>query len=153
VTAATFSALFIALYVGHHIGDQWVQTHKQALAKGGTGACTWAGRAACTRHVVNLTVTQLALVALVVVVLHLNVTLWLVVAGLALNAVSHWWADRIHTLAALARVVGKGGYWDLGAPRPGHDDNITVGTGRYHLDQSWHVAWVFASALLMAAGT
>lgn len=150
--ASTFAALFIALYVGHHVGDQWIQTHHQALTKGGTGARTSVGRSACLRHVVNLTATQAITVGAVALVLTLDLPLWRVALGLAVNAASHFWADRIVTLERLARAVNKGGYWDLGAPRPGHDDNITVGTGRYHLDQSWHVAWVFVAALVMVAG-
>lgn len=149
--AVDFAVLFIALYVGHHIGDQWVQTHHQALTKGARGEQTWTGRAACARHVANLTVVETINVVLVVTILQLTVQPWAVAAGLAVNAVSHFWADRIHTLHRLAVVLNKGAYWDLGAPRPGHDDNVTVGTGRYHLDQSWHVAWVFAAALVMAA--
>jgi hypothetical protein len=152
MVVATFAALFIALYVGHHVGDQWVQTHHQALTKGGTGDRTSVGRAACFRHVLNLSVTQLAAVGAVVTVLQLDIPAWRIFLGVAVNAASHFWADRIHTLEALARKVNKGGYWDLGGPRPGHDDNITVGTGRYHLDQSWHLAWVFVSALAMVAG-
>jgi hypothetical protein len=76
-----------------------------------------------------------------------------VVLGLGADAVSHYWADRRVTLARLAALVpGTGGFWTLGAPRPGRDDNPCLGTGAYALDQSWHVGWLFVAALLIAAG-
>jgi hypothetical protein len=49
-------------------------------------------------------------------------------------------------------IPGKGEFWHLGAPRPGHDDNPCLGTGAYALDQSWHIAWLFISALVIAGG-
>jgi hypothetical protein len=49
---------------------------------------------------------------------------------LVVNGLSHGWADRRHTLQALAIVVGKGEFWKLGQPRgKGHDDNPSLGTG------------------------
>ncbi|MER7268917.1 hypothetical protein ABT344_11500 [Micromonospora carbonacea] len=39
----------------------------------------------------------------------------------------------------------------LGTPRPGHDDNPSLGTGAYALDQSWHIGWLFVAALFCAA--
>jgi hypothetical protein len=29
-SAAVFAAVFVALYVGHTVGDHWIQTHHQA---------------------------------------------------------------------------------------------------------------------------
>ena len=31
---ALFAAVFAALFTGHQVGDLWVQTHRQAAAKG-----------------------------------------------------------------------------------------------------------------------
>ena len=38
----------------------------------------------------------------------------------------------------------------LGAPRPGHDDNPSLGTGAYALDAAWHHGWEAAAALILA---
>jgi hypothetical protein len=63
---------------------------------------------------------------------------------------THYWADRRTTLAALATRVGKGEFYALGAPRPGREDNPTIGTGAYALDQAWHWVWLLVAALLTA---
>jgi hypothetical protein len=145
---AVFAAVFAALYAAHHVGDQWVQTHCQALAKGRTG---WAGRAPCARHVFSMTVTKVIFLTLTATVTGLPVTLWHVAIGLALDAASHYWADRRLTLARFAALTGKSRYYSLGAPRPGRDDNVTTGTGAYHLDQAFHIACLWAAALIIAA--
>jgi len=36
-------------------------------------------------------------------------------------------------------------------PRPHRDDNPTLGTGAYALDQSFHIFWLIIAALLIAA--
>lgn len=153
---ATFAAVFAALYAAHHVGDHWVQTHHQAISK---SAVTWRGRLACARHVASLTAVQLAAVAALVPALGVRLNPAAVFAGLAVNAVSHWWADRRHTLARLAVLAegaginGKATYYRLGTPRPGRDDNPSLGTGAYHLDQAWHVGWLFPAALIIAGGS
>ncbi|MGA5208015.1 transcriptional regulator [Streptomyces variegatus] len=152
---ATFAAVFIALYVGHTVGDHWVQTHHQACTKGGPG---WAGRLACGRHVATLTLTKTALLVLVVLVLGLEVGLTGLVLGLGVDAISHYWADRRSTLARLATACRKADYYVLGTPdHPKHPVTATgapavhVGTGAFHLDQSWHMLWLLVAALLIAA--
>ncbi|GAA3172266.1 DUF3307 domain-containing protein [Nonomuraea roseoviolacea] len=140
-----FSATFIALYAGHHVGDHWVQTHRQALTKGAPGR---AGKRACLGHVVTLTLTKLTALEL----------LWLATgwvpsgitagAALALDMISHYWADRQHTLAALAERLGKADFHQLGMP-----EAAPTGTGAYALDQSWHLAWTFITALIIAGGS
>lgn len=145
---AAFGAVFVALYSAHSVADHWVQREHQAIHKGGPG---WAGWVANLRHVAGLTLTQLAAVAVLVPVLGLRLSGWQVAAGLGVNAVTHAWADRRHTLARLADLVGKGGFYALGAPRAGHDDAPHLGTGAYALDQSWHIGWLFIAALVIAA--
>ncbi|MEU0516669.1 hypothetical protein [Streptosporangium sp. NPDC006007] len=54
--------------------------------------------------------------------------------------------------AALAERTGKGDFHRLGAPRPGTTDAPHLGTGAYALDQSWHIGWLFVSALIIAGG-
>lgn len=148
-SAAVLSVSFAALFAAHQVGDHWIQTHGDALAKGGVG---WKARAACARHVATLTATKLAalLAAFAVTGLPMRPLWW--AAGLGMDAVSHYWADRRTTLRWLAGVAGKGEFFNLGAPRPGRDDNPSLGTGAYALDQSWHVLWLFVTALMLAGG-
>ncbi|MFB1046300.1 transcriptional regulator [Streptomyces chrestomyceticus] len=146
--AATFAAVFIALYVAHSVGDHWVQTSRQSADKGRPG---WAGRLAVSRHVATLTLTKLAVLAPAAALLGLHVSTLGLVAGLAVDAASHWWADRRTTLAWLARVTGLGEFYRLGAPRAGRDDNPHIGTGAYALDQSFHHLWLLIAALIIAA--
>jgi hypothetical protein len=100
---------------------------------------------ACARHVATLAVTK-------------AIGLAAVVLALALDALSHYWADRRSTLAWLAdwldRTVspGKADFFRLGGPRPGRDDAPHLGTGAYALDQSWHIGFVFLAALTASVG-
>ncbi|WP_043265368.1 DUF3307 domain-containing protein [Streptomyces sp. CT34] len=145
--AATFAAVFIALYVAHSVGDHWVQTSHQSAHK---GRPDWVGRLADARHVATLTLTKLAVLVPAAALLGLSLSVLGVVAGLGIDAVTHWWADRRSTLAWLAKVTGKGEFYRLGAPRAGHDDNPHIGTGAYALDQSFHHLWLLVAALVIA---
>lgn len=149
--AAVLTASSVALFAAHQVGDHWLQTHSQAMTKGGSG---WSARAACARHVLVLAVVKLAflLAAFAVTELPVRPSWW--AAGLAVDAVSHYWADRRTTLRRLAGLLGEGkaAFFDLGAPRPGRDDNPSLGTGAYALDQSWHIAFLFITALILAGG-
>jgi hypothetical protein len=144
---AIFAAIFAALYAAHELGDHWVQTDHQAITKGRPDA---AGRLACLKHVVSL--ASVKTIALVAVALVCGITFpfggVLVALALGVDAVSHYWADRRTTLAALAERVGKGNLARLGdgAAAP-------TGTGAYALDQSWHIAWLLVTALIAALGT
>ncbi|WP_018218225.1 DUF3307 domain-containing protein [Salinispora vitiensis] len=146
--AATFAAVFVALYVAHQVGDHWIQSQHQADHKGRPG---WPGRLACAAHVATYTLT--ALVALVILMAGTGLRLdpWAVSAGLTVSAISHYIADRRTPLARIAAALGLARFYALGAPRPDRGDNPSLGTGAYALDQSWHVAFLFASALLCAA--
>ncbi|MFJ6986231.1 MULTISPECIES: transcriptional regulator [unclassified Streptomyces] len=147
MAAAVFAAVFIALYVAHSVGDHWVQTSHQSAHKGRPG---WVGRLADARHVSTLTATKLAVLLPVAWLLDLRLSLLGIVAGLGIDAVTHWWADRRTTLAWLAKVTGKGELYRLGAPRAGRDDNPHIGTGAYALDQSFHHLWLLVAALIIA---
>ncbi|MFF1721092.1 transcriptional regulator [Streptomyces sviceus] len=145
--AAMFAAVFIALYVAHSVGDHWVQTSHQSAHKGRPG---WVGRLADARHVATLTLTKVAVLIPAAALLGLHLSVVGVVVGLAVDAVTHWWADRRTTLAWLAKVTGKGEFYRLGAPRTGRDDNPHIGTGAYALDQSFHHLWLLVAALIIA---
>lgn len=147
--AITFAVIFPALYAGHQAGDHWVQTSRQAADKALPG---WPGRLACAGHVATLTLTKAAFVIAAILVTGIRPLPILVAAALVLDAASHWWADRRVTLRELARWLGKSEFYRLGAPRPGRDDNPSLGTGAYALDQSWHIAWLFAAALIASIG-
>ncbi|MEU2873485.1 transcriptional regulator [Streptomyces olivoreticuli] len=155
MSASTFAAVFVALYVAHSVGDHWVQTSHQAAAKGTPG---WAGRLADARHVATLTVTKFIVLLPVAALLGLRLSALGLVLGLGGDAVSHWWADRRSTLAWLARVTGQAEFYSLGTPaHPAHPVTAEgrpaahLGTGAYALDQSWHHLWLLVAALVIAA--
>jgi len=133
--AGTFAAVFVALYAAHMVGDHWVQREKEALGKGGPGAT---GRYLAVRHVASLTLVKVVFLAAVWLVFAVSLHPVALVAGVTVDALSHVWADRRHTLARLARRVGKGGWWD-------HDPQAP-----YLLDQSWHIGWLFVAAVIVA---
>ncbi|MGC0418375.1 DUF3307 domain-containing protein [Embleya sp. AB8] len=133
--AATMAAVYVALLTGHQVGDHWIQSHTEAMRKGGPG---WSGRWMCVRHVFTLTATKLAAVALVWTTLGLSIGLVGLVVGLAVDAVSHYWADRRTTLRRLAEAAGKRDWWENDPHAP------------YLLDQSWHLGWLLPSALIIA---
>ncbi|MEU7649857.1 transcriptional regulator [Streptomyces huasconensis] len=149
-----FAAVFVALWVGHTIGDHWVQSSTQSAAKGKPG---WAGRLADARHVIGLTLTKAVFLALTALVLDLHLTGTGLAAGLTLDAASHWWADRRSTLAWLAKTLHRSEFYNLGsATHPAHPTAVDgrpaahLGTGAYALDQSFHVLFLFFAALIIA---
>lgn len=150
VSLVTFASTFCALYAAHVFGDHWYgQSHRQALGK---GARTREGQLHCLGHVLKLAVHKGAALLLLEHVTGLWIAPWVILLALLVDGVSHYWADRRYTLQTLAELTGKGGFYKLGQPRPGHDDAPHLGTGAYAMDQSWHVAWLFITALILAAG-
>jgi hypothetical protein len=148
--AAALAVAFAALYAAHQVGDHWVQRDGDAQAK---GRPSWTGRLACARHVTTLTLTKLAalLAAFEVAGLAIRPAWWALALGA--DAATHYWADRRTTLQWLAEITGHGPFFRLGAPREGRDDNPSLGTGAYALDQSAHVLFLFIAALIIAAGS
>lgn len=145
-----FPAVFAALYAAHEVGDHWLQTHGQACGKGAPG---WSGRLLCARHVVTLTAVKAAAVTVVAVVLALPINPYAAATALAVDAISHYWADRRTTLLALADWLGRTVLPGKGEfARLGDGSAAPTGTGAYALDQSWHVGWLFAAALLASLG-
>lgn len=147
MSATTFAAVGFGLLVAHNVADHWVQTSHQAGHKGQRGH---AGRMACLAHVASYTAVTAATTGLLVWLLDLQVSLVGFIAGQLVSAATHYWADRRFTLAALARLLGKAEFAALGVPRAGHDDNPSLGTGSYALDQAFHWAWLFVAALITA---
>lgn len=154
MSAATFAAAYAALAAGHEVGDIWIQRHADAQAKGKPGS---EGRKACATHAATYTATQAAALVLVQSATGMRISARRALLGLGVSAVAHYAADRRTPLKKLADVMqphfGKADFYALGSPRPGHDDNPTLGTGAYQLDQAWHTATsVFAAALIIAGG-
>ena len=142
-----FAAVFAALYVAHQVADHWVQTDHQAAHKGDPG---WPGRLSCAAHVTTYTLTGLFCLTWLMAATGLRVDSAHLIAGLLISGVSHYVADRRTPLRNLAALFGASRFYALGAPRPGRDDNPTLG-GAYALDQSFHMFFLFAAALMIAA--
>jgi hypothetical protein len=153
-----FAVTFAALYAAHTFADHWVQTHGQAQGKGAPDA--W-GRGSCLQHVLTLTAVKALFLGLVFWATGVQPPAWAAVLVLALDASTHYWADRaafhpgkegrMVTLEALAHRVGKHGFWILGRGTVDADGKpvATLGTGAYALDQSFHVVMLFVAALLL----
>ncbi|TMR08881.1 transcriptional regulator [Nonomuraea turkmeniaca] len=150
--AAAFAAVLAALNVAHEIGDHWVQTNHQAATKGGRGEHQRAGQLACAGHVAGVTAAKAVVLAITCKAIGLRLRPGRTAAALVLDAGTHYWADRRWTLEALAELLGKGAYFRLGLPREGRDDPKTLGSGRFALDQAFHRAALWATALIISGG-
>lgn len=139
--------VYALLHASHHLGDYWVQQHEWADTKGNPG---WDGRLACGLHVATLTATQALTLTAGARAAGERLPARRIVAGLAVNAISHYWADRRTPLRRLAHRVRKGDLYALGAPRDGYDDNRCLGSGAHALDQAWHLAWLAVAAAIIA---
>ncbi|MEK8109024.1 DUF3307 domain-containing protein [Micromonospora sp. M12] len=144
---AAFAAVFVALYVAHQVGDHWIQTQHQADCKGQPG---WPGRIACAAHVATYTLTALLALVFLIAGTGLRLDPWAVGVGLTVSAVSHYIADRrTRSSASLTRSDRAASTRSASPARSRRQPSL--GTGAYALDQSWHVAFLFVSALLIAA--
>jgi len=144
VSLARLGGVFALLHGGHAAGDYWVQTGTCAAAKGGDG---WEGRKACAIHVTTLTATQALVLAAGAWVVGERLPARSVAVGLAVNAVSHYFADRRTPLRRLAERLGKGEFYHFGKD---HDHAPCLGNGAYALDQAWHIAWLTVAAAIIA---
>lgn len=141
--------LGFSLLVAHTVADHWVQTDAQARNKGLPG---WPGRRACAAHVASYTATLLVFVLALMFIFRLPLSPEGIAPGLLVSAVSHYWADRGFTLERFCERLGRLGkdrFYRLGQPRSNKDDNSTLGTGAYALDQSWHWFWIFVTTIVM----
>lgn len=149
---ATTGDVAAALTAGHKAADYLFQTEQQAETKMNRNR---AGQLACLRHAAMHTACKTA------ALLGLRATGRRIsprraLAALAVDAATHYWADRREPLLGLmelldaAGVKGKTRLWHIGGPRPGHDDNPCLGTGKHYIDQAWHAVWVYVAALIAA---
>ncbi|MGI8329797.1 transcriptional regulator [Actinomadura scrupuli] len=156
VTALTFAVVLVSMLVTHNVADHWVQTDRQSQDKVLHGVHVRKGRMACLRHVASYTACTALVTGAMWAVFDLQISLFSFVAGQAISAVTHYWADRRTTLEGLVNwlgrtlIPGKGNLYRLGAPRADKDDNPSLGTGAYALDQAWHWWWIFVASVVTA---
>ncbi|HZM83945.1 MAG TPA: DUF3307 domain-containing protein [Candidatus Limnocylindrales bacterium] len=134
------SAVFIALFAGHQVGDHVIQSDADARAKGAPtadllarGTHPWTGWPACLRHVASYTLVQAAALALTSLVAPL--TLAGVIAALTVSASTHAVIDRRWLVRWLIAVKGCHGWRE--AP--------------YVLDQSIHIGVLLVASVVAAA--
>jgi len=150
--AITTGVAFGAQLAGHYIGDQWLQTDGQACNKALDGG----HRAAvamwyCAQHVVVWALTVTGFLAGATWWLHLPLKPGWLAAGVAVNVITHFVADLRTPLIRLARLVGRGPYIEhVQVMRPVGAQKCGPGTAVFHLDQAWHIAWLFVASLLIA---
>ncbi len=153
MTLAIFAASFAALYVGHSVGDYWVQTGHQATHKGDAGH---EGRMACLNHVLSYIATQAVALLILKLTLGLDVSAWGLGLALAVSGITHYMADRREQglMFWIIRRTGRAAFVQhAGVVRPGgREDRYGLASGGWALDQSWHLALgVFVPALILAA--
>lgn len=110
----------------------------------------WRSRWYCAKHVLAYGATQLAAIGVLVLVLCLRVSPLALASSMAINRGTHYLAGRRVTFPWIAERLGSGDFYQLGMPRSGRDDNPSLGTGAYALHQSWHIAFPFISAVVIA---
>jgi hypothetical protein len=129
-----FAAVFVALYVGHSVGDHIAQTDRQAAGKAAAG---WLGVRAMAGHLSGYHLCiALCLAALLVIDVPLQPGG--VLAGLSFSAASHGFIDRRWPVRALLRRVS-----------PASAAGPTAPQRLYQVDQSLHLGCLFVSALLI----
>ena len=132
------AAVGFTLFTAHRVGDYWIQTDDQAQEKSQPDS---AGRLADLRHVATLTATKLVMLG-VLFAAGLPVTVFGLVIGLGIDAASHYWADRRHTLKRLAELIpGKARFYRLA------DHGIN---GAHELDQSFHILFLWIASVIIA---
>lgn len=129
---------FALLFAGHKVGDYWIQSDHQATHK---ALCNRTGRVECAKHVASLTATQAVFLTAASLSTGQKLGARRLAAGLAVNAVSHYIADRRRPIAWLAGRTGKAKFHDMGE---------VPATGASYLDQAWHVGWLAVSAIIIA---
>ncbi|MFD8938580.1 hypothetical protein ACFV0R_25575 [Streptomyces sp. NPDC059578] len=180
---ALFAALATAFDGLHPLCDQWVQNDKDACGKGlhgdhlvrrdgtpvsessGHQAQTMTasayGRRAAARHVASYSAVQLAAAVAITRSLGHRVPAGALLAGTAINAITHGVIDRRDPLIWLAKKAGKYGYVQhatvvrkAGGESTEHPEPVQdvagPGTALMELDQALHRAIGVAAAAVTA---
>lgn len=153
VRAITAAVAFATMFAAHYLGDQWVQTAGQSCKKSldRPDANTLEAHWHCFKHVFSYTLGGFVLFLGAAAWLNLPVRPGWLVAGLALNAGTHYLIDLRTPLMWIAKKMGKMGYVEhCQVVRPSGPERVGPGTGAFHLDQAWHFIWMLPSALLVA---
>lgn len=136
---AVFAAVQATFSDVHPFCDQVVQNSEDARKKGNPG---WEGRKHCARHVGSYSVGQFAAALGVTRALGYRVPLSGLLAGTAINAVTHYVIDRREPLKRFLRSkwVAKGGYLDHATVQRRADvvDEGGPGTALMECDQAAH---------------
>lgn len=165
-TALRFAVLAAVVRTAANFGDHFIQIDNDAngpadatpgtAGKAASGPKGWA---ACTRHVTTYTATIGAATLAASTGLGLRLRPGRVAAGLAIIAGTHWIIDRRAPLRWVAEHTGHRRFVKLGLPRKGlnpdgrpYDDNPTLGTGMYALDQAAHDVFNLLGTAVMASG-
>jgi hypothetical protein len=146
-----FATVWPALFVAHQLGDMWIQSDHQAVAKGEAGV---AGARACLGHVASYTGATAVFVGGVWLLCKVAIDLVAFACGQVISAVTHYVADRRTPLRRVARWLGKDSMIRRLAVLRGTGDqpkDVGPGTGAHELDQSWHYLWLFVAALVTAS--
>jgi hypothetical protein len=131
-----FAAVFVALYVGHTVGDLIVQTDWQAAHK---SERSWRGAVAMGGHLASYAVTQIvALIAITSIGARFGLGASL--AGLGFSVVSHGLIDRRWPVRWLLDCTGSDRFARLAS------GGIN---GAYEADQALHIGCCFIAALIV----
>jgi hypothetical protein len=98
----------------------------------------------CAAHVGTYTATLALFLLAAAWWLRLPLSGGWIASGLAVSAVTHYFADRRSPLRKLAERTGSGQFWATGSG---------LATGAALLDQAWHWGWLFVSALIVTGWT
>lgn len=135
MNGTVFAVAFIALYVGHQLGDHVVQTDHQAAHKAGKGRTAVLAMAG---HVVGYTAAQAVALALVA---GAGLTPVGIAIGLAVSATTHAFIDRRWIVQWVLRNTGSPDFAAL----------TTGGMNGPHLtDQALHIGCLFLAAVTVA---
>lgn len=135
IDPGTASYVFIALFIGHVIGDLITQTDHQAATKTQPGRD---GRRACLAHVIGYGLTQTAVTVALVALANVDIHPVALVAGLALSILTHYPLDRGPVLPWIARLTRSPKFW-------------TTPSGRLLIDQTAHATMITIAALIISA--
>lgn len=131
--------IFITLWVGHLIGDYFIQTDHQAQHKGLTGDRSWEGRWNCLKHAVTHTMSMAAAYVITALLGHLPATghsIGVITSILVIDGITHYIIDRRWTLRWFAERIGKRAWIE--------NDAQALPT----LDQAAHIIIIFIGSLV-----
>lgn len=153
MTLARMGGVYAALHSSHVFADHVIQSGNDAEDKAGDG---WAARVACARHVGELTAFQIVALAAAAYATGERLDPRRVLAGLAVNAATHYLLDRRPFARELNYKLGKKTFYDEFTVKrftvKGGEwvDPYGPGSGPYALDQAWHVGILAIVAAIIA---